>query len=486
MPLSRGEMYTRMLEDHDDNPKIWIVAAKSEYEGNRISNSANKGRELFQRALRRHPSCVEIYMAYFEMELFNARKLRNQIEEYAEEKVLKRKRTKFSKTKSEIDEDYENILSGSLAIKVAEGAFKDVSKDEIPSLAQGFLTVTRPFVFAKDVRNWLVGKLVAEFPDCEITHDVVAQRFLDEDAYEENRVPHLNMRIENCYKSFEESLRTINTEDMWDKYLYAVADLEEIYKNRSWEHSKKYFQVTCRAFEATGKFGETLVSLLRSKKEFQMALDILDHVIEQKLTEGRNCRVIAKLLKNKLGLLELYLRYFKSRASAVRPLLPVSLLRSKKEFQLALDIFDHVIEQKLTEGRNCRVIAKLLRDKLGLLELYLRYFKSRASGENPVGEKNSRPENPLGPIIPSAVKSCGVRKSRRFPQEKVWIEYHETAKKTKADDPTLESIKSRASMSLKGSELDAFNDFFVKNSPCDENEVEASDMMINVDAMLAD
>ncbi|CAG0916683.1 unnamed protein product [Notodromas monacha] len=239
----------------------------------------------------------ETYIKYFEMELFNAQKLRNQIEEYAEEKVLRRKTAKLAKNVLEIDEDYENILSGSLAIKVAEGAFKDVQNDKVPLLAQGFVSVTRKFSFAKDVRNWLVGKLVAEFPDCEVTHDVVAQRFLDEDAYEENQVPHMKTRIENCYNSFEESLRTINTKDMWATYLSTIDNLE----NGPRTYSEKYVQVTRRAFETTGKFGEELFSLLMGTKEYQQALAVINHVINQELAEGVD--KITNLLVKKMDLL---------------------------------------------------------------------------------------------------------------------------------------------------------------------------------------
>ncbi|CAG0916680.1 unnamed protein product [Notodromas monacha] len=504
-------VYIRMLAVHGDKPEVWVAAARWEFERNLAADVARK---LLLRALKRHPKSHQIYSAHFQMELSNAQKLRDEMEEFTEENLRPKKKMKITKTLSKMDKVSETVLSGTLAKIVAEEALKDVPKDEVPALAVIFLSIAHKFDFAQDVRSWLVSKLVSDFPDCNITHDTVARRFLDKDAYEENEVPKLKTRIENCCNAYEESVKSIDTESMWGKYLDTVADLDATTMSRVKRDPERYFQLLCRAFEAKRipvDHGLQLVSILQSREETQRAFVTLNSMIDQKLADGNNSDA-AKLLMKKMDLLVstksvkfeefakeffdvqqiLYNKFLHNDAERVCTTAADCLLKnhSYKSDPNVKDFFERSFQ---LESRYCTLFrgayihwsfatkgigsARAAFMQVSNLPPYTENcFRAMLEIEETLPDNFSR----LQEIFELYLFHFKSRAS-------VWIEFHQAAVKAKADWSTIASIKSRASKSLTESELEVFNHFLVTGTPPDVDAIEAADSGDeDLDEMIAD
>lgn len=203
-----SKVLSAMLAIHPDKPALWIMAAKSELEDRDSSESA---RHLFLRALRFHTNDKKVYQEYFRMELLHCEKLRKQQKELE---------------KAEMDlGEYEfspEILSGKLAKVVYSDATEKIKEAEF---VISLLNIAAIFDFTKDLQDSILQDLQTNYTDDSATWDFMAKRELEAPGAGEElqsakgRASDINRREERCCQVYEEGVKSLNTEPMWNCYV---------------------------------------------------------------------------------------------------------------------------------------------------------------------------------------------------------------------------------------------------------------------------
>lgn len=221
-----SKVFSAMLAIHPDKPALWIMAAKSELEDRSSSESA---RHLFLRALRFHPNNKKVYQEYFRMELLHCEKLRKQREELE---------------KAEMDlGEYEfspEILSG----KLAEVVYRDATgKIKEAEFVVSLLNIAAIFDFTKELQDFILQDLQANYTEDSLTWDFMAKRELEAPGAGEElhtakgRASDINRREERCCQVYEEGVKSLDTEPMWT--CYAAFCLERLKRKTNVQELKE-------------------------------------------------------------------------------------------------------------------------------------------------------------------------------------------------------------------------------------------------------
>ncbi|XP_067128719.1 U3 small nucleolar RNA-associated protein 6 homolog isoform X2 [Centruroides vittatus] len=202
-------MFTRLLQVHNNDPELWIMAAKWEMEEN---NAADNSRALFQRGIRFHPESKSLWNEYFRMELMFIAELR-----------------KKQEPDINIQNEEENILNG----KIAKIIYSNAS-ETIPDVnfAISFIPICESFEFAKHIEEQIYEDIQERYSDKEETWNALANRGLRKLEVEWKRaetpntpdemIANLKKQVFNIY---EERLQTNATEKMWTLYIQMCLNL---------------------------------------------------------------------------------------------------------------------------------------------------------------------------------------------------------------------------------------------------------------------
>uniref|UniRef100_A0A8D0AKA6 UTP6 small subunit processome component n=1 Tax=Sander lucioperca TaxID=283035 RepID=A0A8D0AKA6_SANLU len=186
-----SKVFSAMLAIHPDKPALWIMAAKNELEDR---NSSESARHLFLRALRFHPDNKKVYQEYFRMELLHCEKLRKQ--------------------KKELEKIWSLYL-------LYHRFFCPIEAEFVISL----LNIAAIFDFTKELQDFILQDLQANYTEDSLTWDFMAKRELEAPGAGEElqtakgRASDINRREERCCQVYEEAVKSLSTEPMWTCYV---------------------------------------------------------------------------------------------------------------------------------------------------------------------------------------------------------------------------------------------------------------------------
>uniref|UniRef100_A0A8D0AR60 UTP6 small subunit processome component n=1 Tax=Sander lucioperca TaxID=283035 RepID=A0A8D0AR60_SANLU len=201
-----SKVFSAMLAIHPDKPALWIMAAKNELEDR---NSSESARHLFLRALRFHPDNKKVYQEYFRMELLHCEKLRKQKKEL--EKAEMDLVRGGSKKNSQIWSLY----------LLYHRFFCPIEAEFVISL----LNIAAIFDFTKELQDFILQDLQANYTEDSLTWDFMAKRELEAPGAGEElqtakgRASDINRREERCCQVYEEAVKSLSTEPMWTCYV---------------------------------------------------------------------------------------------------------------------------------------------------------------------------------------------------------------------------------------------------------------------------
>ncbi|XP_074554696.1 U3 small nucleolar RNA-associated protein 6 homolog [Halichoeres trimaculatus] len=224
-----SKVFSSMLAIHPDKPAMWIMAAKSELEDRESSESA---RHIFLRALRFHPNNKKVYQEYFRMELLHCEKLRKQKEELE---------------KAEMDLGEYEFSPEILNAKLAEVVYREsTGKIKEAEFVISLLNIANIFDFAKELQDFILQDLQANYTEDSLTWDFMAKRELEAPGAGEElqsargRASDIDRREQRCCQVYEEGVKSINTEPMWT--CYAAFCLERMKRKTNVQELKKQRQ----------------------------------------------------------------------------------------------------------------------------------------------------------------------------------------------------------------------------------------------------
>uniref|UniRef100_A0A8C4E9M2 UTP6 small subunit processome component n=1 Tax=Dicentrarchus labrax TaxID=13489 RepID=A0A8C4E9M2_DICLA len=232
-----SKVFSAMLAIHPDKPALWIMAAKSELEDRSSSESA---RHLFLRALRFHPNNKKVYQEYFRMELLHCEKLRKQ--------------------KKELEKAEMDLVSFSpeiLSAKLAEVVYRDATgKIKEAEFVISLLNIAAIFDFTKELQDFILQDLQANYTEDSLTWDFMAKRELEAPGAGEElqtakgRASDISRREEGCCQVYEEGVKSLNTEPMWT--CYVAFCWERLKRKTNVQELKEKLQILLSSGDAEG------------------------------------------------------------------------------------------------------------------------------------------------------------------------------------------------------------------------------------------
>uniref|UniRef100_A0A8D0AR95 UTP6 small subunit processome component n=1 Tax=Sander lucioperca TaxID=283035 RepID=A0A8D0AR95_SANLU len=232
-----SKVFSAMLAIHPDKPALWIMAAKNELEDR---NSSESARHLFLRALRFHPDNKKVYQEYFRMELLHCEKLRKQKKE-------------LEKAEMDLVSFSPEILSG----KLAEVVYRDATgKIKEAEFVISLLNIAAIFDFTKELQDFILQDLQANYTEDSLTWDFMAKRELEAPGAGEElqtakgRASDINRREERCCQVYEEAVKSLSTEPMWT--CYVAFCLERLKRKTNVQELKEKLQILLSSGDVEG------------------------------------------------------------------------------------------------------------------------------------------------------------------------------------------------------------------------------------------
>lgn len=199
-------MFTRLLQVHNNNPELWIMAAKWEMEEN---DAFDNSRSLFQRGLNFHPESKSLWNEYFRMEMMFTEQIRKRNELAAIEK-----------------EDEKAILDGKIAKIVYSNAVEAIQD---VNFAISFIPICETFEFAKSIEEQIYDDIKERYSDKEEMWDALAHRSLKRLEIEWKKAlissEMMTKLKEEVFSIYEDRLKENSTEKMWTLYIQMCLNL---------------------------------------------------------------------------------------------------------------------------------------------------------------------------------------------------------------------------------------------------------------------
>jgi len=207
---SISQIFIKMLKVKSNEPSLWIMAAKWEFEENL---SVANGRDLLLRALRFHPESIKIYIEAFRLELLEVDRLR------------KRREVLGLSCEADLPDEEEvkdKILEGQLAVLYYEDAQKIIksASDLVP-----FLTVAKEFDFTQELQQSIISNMKTNYELDEITWDTVGRSMLENSPSNKTTNLKLQQRLELCFDVYETAVQKLATPKMWQLYVETLFEL---------------------------------------------------------------------------------------------------------------------------------------------------------------------------------------------------------------------------------------------------------------------
>ncbi|CAH1793560.1 unnamed protein product [Owenia fusiformis] len=196
---SVSRIYNQMLQIHTRKPELWILAAKWEMED---ALSTDNARNFLQRGLRFNPKSKELWRESYRMELLYADKLR--------------KRSEILGAMNE-EGPSDAVLKGMVALIVFRKAVEEF--DEDIEMWLSFLPIARLFDFTQPHQTEILNFARERHGDKEVTWEAVAKQHLAAQGAISRKME------QRCCMVFEEAVKNIPTEHMWDLYLGMYLEL---------------------------------------------------------------------------------------------------------------------------------------------------------------------------------------------------------------------------------------------------------------------
>eukprot|EP00092_Neocalanus_flemingeri_P021500 GFUD01023314.1.p1 GENE.GFUD01023314.1~~GFUD01023314.1.p1 ORF type:complete len:567 (+),score=246.89 GFUD01023314.1:58-1758(+) len=198
---SVSRIYLRLLQVHSDKPRLWVAAAKWEFE--HVGNPDN-GRQIMLRGLRFLPTSWVLHREYLKLELLYVEQLRKRGEVLGVEK-----------TKEELED---SVLDCAIVRLVAKAAVEAINS---PKFVVSLIATVRIFPFALTVSQELMETLEEKFPTSPVTWDTLAREELGEEG----------KGIRGCVEKYYEGLEVCKSKEMFEMAFSTLSDLTEIFPN---------------------------------------------------------------------------------------------------------------------------------------------------------------------------------------------------------------------------------------------------------------
>jgi len=206
---SVSRVYLRMLQVHNDKPKLWVASAKWEMEE---AGSPDNARQIMLRGLRFHPTSRLLHREYLRLELLYV------------ERLLKRKDILGLGALEEVHQENRDLVLNCEVAKVVYQAASEKIKE--PEFLVSMLVIAKSFKFAVAVQKEILEDLKTNYNNNAVTWDTLAREQLEINEAEEE--VNMKTRIKNCSSIYEEGLKKIKSKEMLKKYTNTLTELSQL------------------------------------------------------------------------------------------------------------------------------------------------------------------------------------------------------------------------------------------------------------------
>ncbi|XP_074598702.1 U3 small nucleolar RNA-associated protein 6 homolog [Brevipalpus obovatus] len=206
-----GKVYMRMLQVHSDKGFVWVLAAKYQWKEKR---SSDMSRNILQQGLRHLPESIELWNAYFRMELNYADFIRSR------RKVLTRDLDSGQfkdTTKVELPKDEDDVvLTGQVAVIVAEKAMENFP--DKPFIGKRFVDTLNKFEpgLRTIVKKEIVRLMKEHHPNSIETLMIKAGCCMDET---EENPQSLSERLAAANQIYRDAINVSPSSEKWEAFI---------------------------------------------------------------------------------------------------------------------------------------------------------------------------------------------------------------------------------------------------------------------------
>jgi U3 small nucleolar RNA-associated protein 6 len=225
-----SRLYGQALAVHPSCVKLWLMAAKFEFEDRK---DVNASRSLFQQGLRVNRSSKKLWIEYYRMELMAVDKLR------------KRSDVLLLEEKEMSDE----VLNFAISSVVYEEAIKAIPNDVEFRLT--CLSILDLFDSTEDKQREIYDNVMKDFPNSGLFHDFTAKRCWKKitDSTSVSKIRKLEKKSEDLYVQSIHELSERNVKEelciLWERYIHWNMERLEYWRCRDGSTDDISNRVSC-------------------------------------------------------------------------------------------------------------------------------------------------------------------------------------------------------------------------------------------------
>lgn len=217
------KIFGRLIQTHANNPDVWILAAKHEFEHNKTIDNA---RQLLQKGLRNNKMSKKLWLEHFKLELLHVDKIKKRRKLLGVDGIeLSQEKEREEDDPKEMDAFLQNIT----ASIVYKNAFVGISDDI--DFRISFLDTCATFEDTSQVQDNIYKNISEDFPGDEKMWKVQALRPIKQ-LITEGQTKMLKdedwlQAEEECSEVFEKAVTALCSCEMWNSYLKTFTELLE-------------------------------------------------------------------------------------------------------------------------------------------------------------------------------------------------------------------------------------------------------------------
>lgn len=247
-----SKAYVKLIQAHANNPDVWIMAAKHEFE---VSGNAENARKLMQRGLRNLKQSDKLWLEYFRLELMHVDKIKKR------RKLLGLDGIHLGQ--SETDDQpkkMDEFLANTTARIVFQKAIETMPDDI--TLRIQFMDMCKSFEDVNVLEDAIYTSLEEDFPSDARTCQALALRQFNELEKDPNRIVKDEEWLAAelaCTTAFTNATQTTDSEDVWTRFITTCNKL--LKESRTPQQASRRMESLFEVFAGADRAGKMTVDL---------------------------------------------------------------------------------------------------------------------------------------------------------------------------------------------------------------------------------
>lgn len=271
---SLSKAFGKLIQKHAHNEEVWLLAAKHQVE---YEQNMDAARSLLQKALRQHKESQNLWIEYFKLELLHVRKIKKRRD------LLGVGAIDLKEADGEQPKQIDSFMHNKTAEIVYKNSLKQIPGDV--SFRLKYLEVCKTFENTDNLQGLVMNDLENDFSQNEDIRQMFCKKCLKNTKKGPLNEEDWEGIEKELVSNFDEAVRSLNTDTMWEKYVESLGELLTQSKTSAQTARRfGYLNQLMQRVEAEGKLNVEIVlfwvDILMEVEESDALLSYLEKYIE--------------------------------------------------------------------------------------------------------------------------------------------------------------------------------------------------------------